>query len=369
MRSKDDLMNIISSPQMGIATINGRNVLQFASNCYLSLADNEEIMFKVFSATKKYGISAGGSRYTSGNYELNEVLENALAKFENKEESIVFNSGYGANLGGISALCTCCDFVFSDEFNHASIIDGIKLGSGKVVVYKHCDIDDLVYKIKENSFKRGLIITDSVFSMDGDIAPIPKLIEVSHKNNCLLMIDEAHALGVLGHGSYNYFDISTDDIDIIMGTLSKSICSEGGFISSSKELINLIKRKARSFIFSTALPPSSLAAAIAALEYIQKHNEIIYKLQANIKYFIEKLHSIGIETQSKSAVVPIVISGKEKAYIASKLLFQKGINVPAIQYPAVKEGSERLRFSLVTSHTFEQLDYVVSSLHEVLNMV
>jgi len=356
--------NIISSPQSAVATINGRQKLLFGSNCYLSLADNEEVISHVFNAIKKYGLSSGGSRFISGNYELNLELERRLAEYEEKESAVVFNSGYATNVGAISALCGEFEIIFSDELNHASIIDGLKLGRGNVVIYKHCDVDDLNEKIKAYKNKKGLIITDSIFSMDGDLAPLPNLLSIAHSNNALVMIDEAHSLGVLGRGLYSYYKISPKEIDIIMGTLSKAVASEGGFVCADNSLVDIIRKKARSLIFSTASSPAILAASIGGLNYICKHQEIIAKLQNNIEYFKNSTSRAGFATRSESAIIPIIIGNAERTRAISRKLYEMDIFVPAIVYPAVKEGSERLRFSLCAAHTFEQLDHVSKCLKE-----
>ena len=277
-----------------------------------------------------------------------------------------------ANVGTISALCGKSDFVFSDELNHASIIDGIRLSRAKCFVYKHNDMADLVRVIKEAKSEqdakqdartfRGLIVTDAVFIMDGDLANLPELLRIAKENDCLLMIDEAHATGVLGktgRGLAEHYGCAHADVTV--GTLSKAVAAEGGFVAGKQQLIDFLRNKARSFIFTTAMAPAVAAAACNNLRYIDAHSERVQNLRDNVKFFCEALQHEGVNVeQSPSAIVPIVIGDEARALKTSAALQNAGILIPAIRYPTVAKGQARLRASLMATHTHEQLQYAAS---------
>lgn len=353
------------SPQEAQTIIDGKKVLLFSSNSYLGISNNPAIKQKATMALEKHGTGSGGSRLTTGNHELYTQLEHLLAEFKGSEASLAFNTGYMANIGAISALCESDETIFSDELNHASIIDGCRLSKATVVKYAHADVDDLRAKINEVSPKGGMIVTDSVFSMDGDIAPLPNLAQIAKDHNLLLMADDAHATGVIGEtgrGSLEHFGLSCDDIDIVMGTLSKSVASEGSFICGKDALCDYLKNTARSFIFSTALAPATVAAAIGGIEYILAHPEAVQKLRENIRYFTGKLGECGITAAGETAIIPIVIGGENEAREASARLFDMNIFIPCIRYPTVKKGAARLRVTLMATHTRVDMDYVVDCL-------
>lgn len=356
---------IFYSPQKAESIVDKQNTIQFASNCYLGLADNEHVISSAINAIKKYGTCSGGSRWISGTTDLILDLENRISNFVGAEATIVFSSGYMTNIGAISSLCCRGDFIFSDELNHASIIDGIKLSHANVVVYRHNDIEDLRLKILELSPVQGMIVTDSVFSMDGDVANIPQLITLAKEFGLKLMIDEAHSLGVLGRTSLEHFKISVSDVDVIMGTFSKTLCSEGGFICGKRELVEYIRRKARSYIFSAAPEPAAIGAVLGALDIIETSSAATKQLQENISYFSKLLAQNGICCSNKiSAIFPIIIGNLEKLNLLENLLYNNKIFVPTVKFPAVKVGNERLRFSLMATHSFEQLEYTVQKLYE-----
>lgn len=356
---------VFYSPQKAESVVDKQNVIQFASNYYLGLADNEHVISCAIDAIKKYGTCSGGSRWISGTTDLILELENRISNYVGAEDSIVFSSGYMTNIGAISSLCCREDFIFSDELNHASIIDGIKLSRANVVIYRHNDIDDLRQKILELSPIQGMIVTDSVFSMDGDVANIPQLIALAKENGLKLMVDEAHSLGVLGRISLEYFNIPVSDVDVIMGTFSKTLCSEGGFICGKKKLVEYIRHKARSYIFSAAPEPAAIGAVLGALDIIETSSAATKKLQENISYFSQLLVQKGIYCRNKlSAIFPIRIGDLEKLNLLEKLLYNNKIFVPTVKFPAVKVGNERLRFSLMATHTFEQFDFTVQKLSD-----
>lgn len=349
-----------------------------ASNSYLDLANVDELKQAMAQAVLEWGTGSGGARLTTGNKTPHQELEKFIAKFKGEESAITFNTGYMANVGTISALCGKNDFVFSDELNHASIIDGIRLSRAKCFVYKHSDMADLVRVIKEAKSEqdakqdartfRGLIVTDAVFSMDGDLANLPELLRIAKENDCLLMIDEAHATGVLGktgRGLAEHYGCAHADVTI--GTLSKAVAAEGGFVAGKQQLIDFLRNKARSFIFTTAMAPAVAAAACNNLRYIDAHPERVQNLHENVKFFCEALQREGVNVeQSPSAIVPIVIGDEACALEISAALQDAGILVPAIRYPTVAKGQARLRASLMATHTYEQLQYAASIIAQAI---
>ncbi len=352
-------LKVLSSAQTTNAILEGQKILLLSSNSYLDLSNEEEIKNYVKEVIDEYGIGSGGSRLTTGSYDLHEKLESLLADIKHTEAALVFNTGYMANVGIISSICTKEYVIFSDELNHASIIDGCRLSKGKTIIYKHNDMKDLEKKLKENPCEKGLIVTDGVFSMDGDIANVPGIINLARKYKVLTMVDDAHGTGVLGkngRGTGEYYGIE-GLVDIYMGTLSKAIGSEGGFVCGSRVLIEYLKNSARSFIFSTALSPSTIAASVKALEIIKRDNSRTKALQENIKYFCEKLRNYGVEVNSETSIIKVIIGDEERTMEIAKELLEKGIFVSAIRYPTVDKGTARLRVTLMATHTREELDF------------
>lgn len=397
-----------------------RDVLLLASNSYLDLCNEPELKQAAAEAVLKWGTGSGGARLTTGNKTPHEDLETALAHFKGEEAAITFGTGYMANVGTISALASKQVFkagsknaageirtsdeqsecmVFSDELNHASIIDGIRLSKAKCYVYKHNDMEDLQRVIEEaraeqsrknasspiseqSTATRYLIVTDAVFSMDGDLANLPELQKIAKKNNCLLMIDEAHSTGVLGKTGrglaehFNDMGIPCKHADVTLGTLSKSVGCEGGFVVGSRQLIEFLKNKARSFIFTTAMSPAMAQAAANNLKFIEQHPERVQQLQENVKFFCDALVKAGVHVGADhtsnqpgiqhSAIVPIVIGDEAAALAASAKLQEKGILIPAIRYPTVAKGQARLRASLMATHTKEDLQFAVNAIADVL---
>ena len=365
-------MRLMETPESSCVKIrmpNGalQEQILLASNSYLDLTNVDELKQAMAQAVLKWGTGSGGARLTTGNKTPHQELEEFIAKFKGEESAITFNTGYMANVGTISALCGKNDFVFSDELNHASIIDGIRLSRAKCFVYKHNDMADLERVISaaksEQDAKQdarpfcGLIVTDAVFSMDGDLANLPELLRIAKENDCLLMIDEAHATGVLGktgRGLAEHYGCAHADVTI--GTLSKAVAAEGGFVAGKQQLIDFLRNKARSFIFTTAMAPAVAAAACNNLRYIDAHPERVQNLRDNVKFFCEALQREGVNVeQSPSAIVPIVIGGEARALEISAKLQNAGILIPAIRYPTVAKGQARLRASLMATHTHEQL--------------
>ena len=349
-----------------------------ASNSYLDLANVDELKQAMAQAVLEWGTGSGGARLTTGNKTPHQELEEFIAKFKGEESAITFNTGYMANVGTISALCGKNDFIFSDELNHASIIDGIRLSRAKCFVYKHNDMADLQRVIQEADKSRAgesaspaphkLIVTDAVFSMDGDLANLPELMRIAKENDCLLMIDEAHATGVLGktgRGLAEHYGCAHADVTV--GTLSKAVAAEGGFVAGPKQLTEFLKNKSRSFIFTTAMAPAVAAAACNNLRFIDAHPERVQNLRDNVKFFCEALQREGVNVeQSPSAIVPIVIGDEAKAMQISAKLQEQGILIPAIRYPTVAKGQARLRASLMATHTHEQLQTAATVMADVI---
>ena len=380
-------MRLLESPETSHIemhpTIEGapRHQILLASNSYLDLANIDELKQAMAEAVIEWGTGSGGARLTTGNKTPHEALETEIAKFKSEEAAITFNTGYMANVGTISALCGKNDFIFSDELNHASIIDGIRLSRAKCFVYKHNDMADLERAITEakkafqetareqysNDF-RGLIVTDAVFSMDGDLAKLPELLSIAKKQEVLLMIDEAHATGVLGRtgrGLAEHYGCA--HADITLGTLSKAVAAEGGFVAGKQQLIDFLRNKARSFIFTTAIAPAVAAAACNNLRYIDAHPERVQRLCDNVKFFCECLRGEGLDVPtSPSAIVPIVIGDEARALEISAALQKEGLLIPAIRYPTVAKGQARLRASLMASHTREELQWAAKKIAEVI---
>ena len=374
------LMETPESSHVKIRTANGvsQEQILLASNSYLDLANIDELKQAMAQAVLQWGTGSGGARLTTGNKMPHQELEEFIAKFKGEESAITFNTGYMANVGTISSLCGKNDFIFSDELNHASIIDGIRLSRAKCFVYKHNDMADLRRVIQEAEKSRTyaptspiphkLIVTDAVFSMDGDLANLPELLRIAKENDCLLMIDEAHATGVLGktgRGLAEHYGCAHADVTV--GTLSKAVAAEGGFVAGPKQLTEFLKNKSRSFIFTTAMAPAVAAAACNNLRYIDAHPERVQALRDNVKFFYESLKREGVNVeQSPSAIVPIVIGDEAKAMQVSAKLQEQGILIPAIRYPTVAKGQARLRASLMATHTKEQLQTAASVMADLI---
>lgn len=374
------LMETPESSRVKIRMPNGASQEQvlLASNSYLDLANIDELKQAMAQAVLEWGTGSGGARLTTGNKTPHQELEEFIAKFKCEESAITFNTGYMANVGTISALCGKNDFIFSDELNHASIIDGIRLSRAKCLVYKHNDMADLRRVIQEAEkgrayvptapVPRKLIVTDAVFSMDGDLANLPELLRIAKETDCLLMIDEAHATGVLGktgRGLAEHYGCAHADVTV--GTLSKAVAAEGGFVVGPKQLTEFLKNKSRSFIFTTAMAPAVAAAACNNLRYIDTHPERVQNLRDNVQFFCDALQREGVNVElSPSAIVPIVIGDEAKAMQISAKLQEQGILIPAIRYPTVAKGQARLRASLMATHTKDELEFAATKIAEIL---
>lgn len=346
-------MKKIESAQGAHVLINGKEYVLMASNSYLDITRHPHMVKSCEKALEHFGFGSGGSRLTTGNTDLHEKLEKKIAYFKKRESAIAFNTGYVANVASISAIMKDGGIIFSDELNHASIIDGCRLSKAKIVVYKHNDMEDLRRKIEDNPADNRLAVSDAVFSMDGDILKLPEFVEICKNNGVLSMIDEAHSTGVIGktgHGIEEYFNYSVKP-DILMGTLSKAIGSEGGYVTANQIIIDYLRNTARGFIFSTSMSPVTVASAVAGFEIIENEPDLIQKLHENVDYFCKCLADCGIKQKSETAIIPIIIGDEKKAVEVSEKLFENGFFIPAIRYPTVPMGKARLRVALMASHT------------------
>ncbi len=355
------LLTELETGQSPEVTISGKRYILLGSNSYLGLSVDPRVIESAKLALEKYGAGSGGSRLVSGSSDLHRMLEEKIAQFKNTEAAILFSSGYLANIGTISALVGSDDIIYSDELNHASIIDGARLSRSTVRVYKHLDLSHLQELLDSDKNKKckKLIITDTVFSMDGDLAPLPELIELSERYGCMLMIDEAHATGVLGKrgsGATEHFGVE-DRVPVVMGTLSKAVGSLGGYIAGSQELIDFIRNRVRSYIFDTSLPPASLAASITAIDIIENEPERREHLWNMVKQFKKGIEDTGLMIlPSHSAIIPVLIGDAEPALNFARALRENGVFTPAVRPPSVPYGMCRIRATVMAQHTQEHID-------------
>lgn len=357
-------MKMVSGEPGRDITVLGRKCLNFSSNNYLGLAAHPAVKQAAAEALAKYGAGGTSSRLVAGTLEVHETLEQKLASHKRSGKALVYPSGYQANAGIIAALVKEGDCVIMDRLNHASLWDGAKLSGARIFVYPHLDAEGLEKTLKRAKiYKRILVITDSVFSMDGDIAPLKTIVALSKRYGAVTMIDEAHSTGILGEHGRGLAELAgvEGQVDIIMGTLSKALGSQGGFVCGSKELIGYLVNKSRPFIYSTALAPASGAAALKALEISEKEPERRSRLNALSAALRGKLKALGIDTgASETQIIPAVFGSLEKTLTLSKILFDSGVFAPAIRPPTVPEGQCRLRFSLTSDHTREDIDKLIN---------
>ncbi|MEW9124323.1 MAG: 8-amino-7-oxononanoate synthase [Thermotaleaceae bacterium] len=357
----------LTGPQSKYTSIGNKRMLLMASNNYLGLCDDSRLKEAARAAIELYGVGAGGSRLTTGSYKLHEELEKKIADFKNTEAAIIFNTGYMANIGTLTAMADKEWIIFSDAFNHASIIDGCRLSGAKIVVYKHCDMEDLREKIRIYPGNKRLIVTDGVFSMDGDIAPLEEIVTIAKEHNIFTMVDDAHGTGVLGEnggGCVEYFNLK-GQVDIQLGTLSKALAGEGGFVAGSSALITYLRHKARSFIYSTALSPATIAVSLRALDIVKNEREQRSKLLQNAGWLQQELRKLGFHVlNSDTPIIPLIVGDPERALKLSEKLFEKGIFITAIRPPSVPQNTSRLRITLMATHHKEDLQYFLDSLKE-----
>ncbi len=347
----------------------GDDFLMLASNDYLDLARDQRVVRAATDALEEFGLGSGGSRLTTGTTALHLKLEAELARFKGTESALVFNTGFAANSGIIPALCPPGGTIFSDELNHASIIDGCRAARGRTVIYRHNDMDDLEKKIRAAAPRfGGVVVSDAVFSMDGDVANLPLLLDLAEEYGLFSMIDEAHSTGVLGrngHGILEHFSLRRKP-DVLMGTLSKALGAEGGFVCCSREMRDYLRHQCRSFVFSTSLPPAVMAGALQALKIIEREPERVQALRNNVDIFLGELNRHGITAASDSAIVPVMIGDEGRAAAIAGELFRRHIFISAIRYPTVKHGSARLRTALMSSHSPAELSHAASEIASVI---
>ncbi|WP_371368249.1 8-amino-7-oxononanoate synthase [Sporomusa rhizae] len=346
---------------------NGQVYLLLASNNYLGLTHDPVVQQAAIEAVRLYGTGSGGARLTTGTHPLFDELEQELANFKDTQAAIVFNTGYMANVGVISALAGAEDVIFSDELNHASIIDGCRLSRARVVVYRHSDMEQLQELLKATSCRgKRLIVTDGVFSMDGDIAPLDKIVALAEQYEAIVMVDDAHATGVIGpggHGTAAYFGVQ-DKVQVQLGTLSKALGAEGGFVAGSQELIEYIRNKARSFIFSTALAPATIAAGLAALRQLRAQPALVTRLQENAQLVRQLLEyaQMPVVLDGVAPIIPVIVGDADKAVKLTAELKQQGIIISAIRPPTVPVGTSRLRLTVTASHDRKELAAAVNTI-------
>jgi len=363
----------IESGQDTEVIINGQKVLMFGSNSYLGLTNHPKIKEASKKAIDKYGTGCAGSRFLNGTLDIHLELESRLAAYVGKEAAVLFSTGFQVNLGVISCLLDRNDYLILDEYDHASIIDGSRLSFSRTIKYAHNDMDDLRKKLSrlpEDAAK--LIVSDGIFSMEGDLVNLPEMVKIADEFGANIMMDDAHSLGVIGFngaGTASHFNLN-DKVDLIMGTFSKSLASLGGFIAGSAETIEFIKHRARSLMFSASMPPSAVASVIAALDIIESEPERIDKLWQNTEYAKKLLIEAGFDLgDTHSPIIPVYIRDNEKTFMITNILQQNGVFVNPVVSPAVPSDSSLIRFSLMATHTFEQIDTAIEKLTEAFKAV
>jgi 8-amino-7-oxononanoate synthase len=354
----------LESPQDSEVVVDGKRVIMIGSNNYLGLTNHPRVKEAASKAIEKYGSACAGSRFLNGNLEIHEELEKKLAGFFRKEAALVFATGYQTNLGVISSLVGRNDVAIIDMCDHASIIDGCRLSFGEVKKYRHNDMEALERLLEKCREKDKLIIIDGVFSMEGDLADLPAIVRLGKAYGARIMVDDAHGIGVMGkdgRGTAEHFGLE-DEVDLIMGTFSKSLAANGGFVAGSTHVINWIRYLGRSMIFSASLPPALVASVSAALDIIEEQPELRAQLWRNTHRMLKKYRNLGFDTgTSETPIIPILIKDPMKTYQMCRLLFENGVFVNAIVSPGVPLGRELLRTSYMATHTEEQLDRVLTA--------
>ena len=346
-----------------------REMAVMSSNNYLGLNTRREVVEAAVAAVHKYGTGMCGSRFLSGTYDLVEELERELAEFERLEAAMVFTSGYQANVGALSALLRPKDVAFIDRLSHASIVDGCRLAGCACRTFKHNDMDDLerVLANSEGKHRAKLIVSEGVFSMDGDMAPLPDIVEIARRRQARVMVDEAHATGVIGpngRGAVEHFGLD-GEVDIVLGTFSKTLSATGGFIAASRAVVNYVRHYGRSYMFSASPTPAVIAAVLAGLRIVKREPQLRERLWSNVRYFHRELKRLGFEVfpdPPESAIVTIVVGADTAVRALSKRVYEEGLFISTVAYPAVPRNEGKLRLSLSANHTREQLDRAVETL-------
>src|SRR5579871_5636395 len=368
-------LRVLSDAQAPECTLDGKRILNLASNNYLGLATHPKLKEAAIKAIQQYGAGAGAVRTVSGTMSIHMALEEKIARFKNVEACVSFPSGFASNAGTVSAILGKGDFIISDELNHASIIDGARLSRATIKVFRHKDMAHAEELLKEVSKEPGhkLLITDGVFSMDGDVGPLPQLCDLAEKYGAIMMVDDAHASGVLGRngrGTIDHFNVH-GRVDIQVGTLSKAIGALGGYVCGSRDLVDFLYHRARPFLFSTSHPPSVAATCIAAFDVLENEPALMDKLWANTRFFKKELGLLGfniggsITPASETPITPIIIGDGRLTMEFSRELFNEGVFTPGIAFPTVAEGKARLRTIMTATHTQDQLTKALEVLKKV----
>ncbi|HEV2493495.1 MAG TPA: glycine C-acetyltransferase [Terriglobia bacterium] len=363
-------LRILETEQLPVANFDGKEVINLSSNNYLGLTTHPKLKEAAVRAVEEYGVGSGAVRTIAGTMTLHLALEEKIAKFKKVEASVVFQSGFTANAGTVQAILTRDDVIISDELNHASIIDGCRLSRAEIKVFPHKDVEACEKVLKELDGHKGhkLLITDGVFSMDGDIAPLPALVELAEKYGCIMMIDDAHSSGVLGRngrGTVDHFNLH-GRVDIQVGTLSKAIGALGGYVCSTRDAIDFLYHRARPFLFSTSHPPSVAATCIAAFEVLEEEPQLIDELWANAKFFKDGLKKLGFNTgMSETPITPVIVGDAALAHEFSRQLFANGVFAQSLGYPTVAHGKARIRTIVTATHTQEELTQALEIMERV----
>ena len=368
-------LRVLEDEQAPVCTFDGRKVINLASNNYLGLTTHPKLREAALEATRKYGVGSGAVRTIAGTMKIHMALEEKIARFKNVEACVVFQSGFAANAGTVSAVLGKDDFIISDQLNHASIIDGARLSKAKILVFRHKDIDHAEEQLASVKHQPGrkLLISDGVFSMDGDIGPLPQLCDLAERYGAIMMVDDAHASGVLGRngrGTIDHFNVH-GRVDIQVGTLSKAVGALGGYVCGSRDLIDFLYHRARPFLFSTSHPPSVAATCIAAFDVLQQEPERIEKLWENTRFWKKELGMLGFDIggnttpASETPITPIIIGDGKLTMDFSRELFQEGVLGTGITFPTVPEGKARIRTIMTATHKKAELDQALEVLKKV----
>jgi len=363
-------LRILETEQLPVANFDGKEVINLSSNNYLGLTTHPKLKEAAVQAVEEFGVGSGSVRTIAGTMTLHMELEEKIARFKQVDASVVFQSGFAANAGTVQAILGKEDVIISDELNHASIIDGCRLSRAEIKVFPHKDVEACEKILQEIQDRGGrkLLITDGVFSMDGDIAPLPALVELAEKYGCIMMIDDAHSSGVLGRhgrGTVDHFNLH-GRVDIQVGTLSKAIGALGGYVCSTRDTIDFLHHRARPFLFSTSHPPSVAATSIAAFEVLEQEPQLIEELWANTKFFKEGLKNLGFNTGlSETPITPVIVGEAALAHEFSRQLFRAGVFAQGIGYPTVPHGTARIRTIVTATHTQEELSRALEILEAV----
>ncbi|UBM62770.1 aminotransferase class I/II-fold pyridoxal phosphate-dependent enzyme [Candidatus Sulfidibacterium hydrothermale] len=362
---------MLESGQDAVVEMKGHKVSMFGSNNYLGLTSHPKVKEAAIAAIKKYGTGTAGSRFLNGTLDIHIELEHRLARFVHKEAALAFSTGFQSNLGAIPSVIGRYDVAVIDEQSHASIIDATRLSFGRILKYRHNDMESLEKVLRNlgennNPDALRLIVTDGLFSMEGDIAKVDQIVRLAKKYGASVMIDDAHGLGVLGEkgsGTVNHFGLD-DDVEMIVGTFSKSLASIGGFIAGSKELINYLQHTARSLIFSASLPPASAASVLAALDVIEEDDELVHRLWENTHHAQNHFKELGMDVgNTETPIIPVYVRDNDKAFLLSKMLLDDGVFINPVISPAVRPEDSLLRFALMATHTLPQIDEAIDKIY------